>query len=201
MSDNATRSTDVSVFNVPNVLTLIRLGLAIIVFCLIPLEFYMAGLVLFVVAASTDWVDGWYARRYQQVTKLGRILDPFVDKIIICGSFIMLAVEMPASWPWYARITGWIAVLVVGREMLVTALRGFIEQQGGDFSAMMSGKLKMVFQCAAVITSLWALREGATPTPSAWLLWSLVATIWLSVFSTVYSGIGYIFVAVKMVRN
>ena len=204
MSENAARSTDVPIFNVPNVLTSIRLLLAIVVFCLIPLKLYVAGLVLFVVAASTDWVDGWYARRYQQVTKLGRILDPFVDKIIICGSFIMLAVEMRElsdAWPWFSRITGWIAVLVVGREMLVTALRGFIEQHGGDFSAMMSGKLKMVFQCAAVITSLLALRQESNATPPVWLLWSLVAAIWLSVFSTVYSGVGYIFAAVKMVRN
>ncbi|MAV34673.1 MAG: CDP-diacylglycerol--glycerol-3-phosphate 3-phosphatidyltransferase [Planctomycetaceae bacterium] len=204
MSENAARSTDVPIVNVPNVLTSIRLLLAIVVFCLIPLKLYVAGLVLFVVAASTDWVDGWYARRYQQVTKLGRILDPFVDKIIICGSFIMLAVEMRElsdAWPWFSRITGWIAVLVVGREMLVTALRGFIEQHGGDFSAMMSGKLKMVFQCAAVITSLLALRQEPNATPPVWLLWSLVAAIWLSVFSTVYSGVGYIFAAVKMVRN
>jgi CDP-diacylglycerol--glycerol-3-phosphate 3-phosphatidyltransferase len=104
------------------------------------------------------------------------------------------------SWPWYARVSGGLAVLVVGREMLVTALRGFIEQQGGDFSAMMAGKLKMVFQCAAVIASLLALRQEPGVAP-AWLLWSLVVTIWLSVLSTVYSGVGYIFTAVKMVRN
>ena len=103
---------------------------------------------------------------------------------------------MGSARTWYSS-----AVLVVGREMLVTALRGFIEQHGGDFSAMMSGKLKMVFQCAAVITSLLALRQEPNTTPPVWLLWSLVAAIWLSVFSTVYSGVGYIFAAVKMVRN
>jgi len=204
MSENATSTTKQTVFNVPNILTSVRLLLAVVVFVLIPLKAYDAALVLFLIAASTDWIDGWYARRYQQVTKLGRILDPFVDKIIICGSFIMLAVEMrelsAASWPWYARVSGGLAVLVVGREMLVTALRGFIEQQGGDFSAMMAGKLKMVFQCAAVIASLLALRQEPDVAP-AWLLWSLVISIWLSVVSTVYSGVGYIFTAVKMVRN
>ena len=162
MSENATSTTSTTIFNVPNILTSVRLVLAVVVFALIPFKAYEAALLLFLIAASTDWIDGWYARRYQQVTKLGRILDPFVDKIIICGSFTMLAVEMRGmseEWPWYARVSGGIAVLVVGREMLVTALRGFIEQQGGDFSAMMAGKLKMVFQCAAVVASLLALRQ------------------------------------------
>ena len=64
-------------------------------------------LFVFVVAASTDWIDGWWARKYGQVTKLGRIFDPFVDKIIICGTFIFLAAEWPASRVGELTPTAW----------------------------------------------------------------------------------------------
>ncbi len=101
-------------------------------------------------AAGTDWLDGYWARKYGQVTTLGRILDPFVDKIIICGTFIFLA-AVPDS-----GVAAWMAVVIVGRELLVTALRSYLEGEGADFSAIMSGKLKMVLQCVAVLVSLYA---------------------------------------------
>jgi CDP-diacylglycerol--glycerol-3-phosphate 3-phosphatidyltransferase len=91
----------------------------------------------------------------------------------------------------------------MGREMLVTAIRGFIEQQGGDFSAQMSGKLKMVFQCVAVVASLVALRHfqqagsrGAALPP--WLFYTLHASVWLAIISTVYSGLEYIVAAARI---
>jgi CDP-diacylglycerol--glycerol-3-phosphate 3-phosphatidyltransferase len=186
-----------TILNVPNVLTTARFVLAIVVFVLIPLQQYLAATIVFVFAAGTDWVDGWWARKYQQVTKLGRIFDPFVDKIIICGAFIFLAAE-PAS-----GIAAWMAALVMGREMLVTAIRGFIEQQGGDFSAQMSGKLKMVFQCVAVVASLVALRHfqqaggRGFPLPT-WLYYTLHASVWLAIISTVYSGLEYIIAAARI---
>ncbi|MED5285117.1 MAG: CDP-alcohol phosphatidyltransferase family protein, partial [Planctomycetota bacterium] len=151
-TDSATRKQS-QILNVPNILSMIRLFMAFIVVGVIPFSAYPLALVLFVVAASTDWIDGWWARKFDQVTQLGRILDPFCDKMIICGTYIVLAVEM-RDYPWYIAISGWMAVVVVGREMLVTALRSFIEQSGGDFSAKMAGKLKMVFQCIAVAASL-----------------------------------------------
>ena len=186
-----------SILNVPNVLTALRFVLAIVVFVLIPLEHYLAATIVFVIAAGTDWIDGWWARKYQQVTKLGRIFDPFVDKIIICGTFIFLAAEAGSG------ILPWMAVVIMGREMLVTALRGFIEQQGGDFSAQMSGKLKMVFQCVAVVASLIALRHyqlagtRAADLPG-WLYWTLHVSVWLAVISTVWSGLEYIVAAARI---
>ena len=95
------------IFNVPNQLSALRLVLAIAVFVLIPWKMYLAAFVVFVIAASTDWIDGYWARRFQQVTKFGRILDPFVDKIIICGTFIFLAAEKGSG------IAAWMAVVVV----------------------------------------------------------------------------------------
>jgi len=153
-----------------------------------------------VIAAGTDWIDGYWARKYNQVTKLGRMLDPFVDKIIICGTFIYLAAEPNSG------IAPWMAVVVVGREMLVTAIRGFIEQQGGDFSAQMAGKLKMVFQCAAAVASLLALNhlrtDVASPGPLPdWLYWSLQISVWLAVILTVYSGLEYVVAATRILSR
>ena len=191
------------IFNVPNQITMLRLVLSIVVFVLVPLELYIPALIIFAVAAGTDWVDGYYARKYDQVTQLGRILDPFCDKIIICGSYILLSVQMrdiqAESLGLSVQIAGWMAVVVVGRELLVTALRGFIEQHGGDFSAKFSGKLKMVFQCAAVIGSL-AVLSNPTESSDALRVTTLIL-IWLSVLSTIYTGIIYIQAAIKTIRE
>jgi CDP-diacylglycerol--glycerol-3-phosphate 3-phosphatidyltransferase len=189
--------------NVPNVLTMARLVLSIVVFVLVPLGCYFSALLVFIVAASTDWVDGYWARRFNQVTQLGRIFDPFVDKIIVCGLFIFLAAERDPP----SGITAWMAVVVVGRELLVTALRGFIEQRGGDFSAKMAGKLKMVFQCVAGGFGLGALMyaNGTAPgwmqmiLPPAWFAVLLPVAVWLAVLSTIYSGLQYVVVAIKQI--
>lgn len=180
-------------FNVPNQLTAARFVLAIIVFVLIPLQFYLAALIVFVIAASTDWIDGYYARKYGQVTKLGRMFDPFVDKIIICGTFIFLSAEKGSE------IAAWMAVVVVGREILVTALRSSIEQSGGDFSASFAGKLKMLFQCAAVVASMLLLwKSNDAP---AWLPTTVIVLAWVAILSTIQSGLDYVFAAVKYFRQ
>ncbi len=149
---------------------------------------------VFIVAAGTDWIDGFYARRYNQVTTLGRILDPFVDKIIICGTFIFLA-AIPNS-----ALTPAMAVVVVGRELLVTALRSFLEQQGADFSATLSGKLKMVLQCIAAATSLYRLSYASAPPPQ-WLETLLIVSVWSAVVLTVLSGVAYVLAAIKLMRR
>jgi CDP-diacylglycerol---glycerol-3-phosphate 3-phosphatidyltransferase len=182
------------VFNVPNQLTALRLVLSIVLFALIPLGYYLTSLIVFLVAVSTDWIDGYYARRYGQVTTLGRILDPFVDKVIICGTFIYLG-AIPGS-----GITAWMAVVIVARELLVTALRGFLEGEGSDFSAVWSGKLKMGFQCVAAAVSLWALTYVDSTRPD-WVTWLLIASVWSAVALTIYSGVGYVLRAISLVRR
>lgn len=196
MMTSSTVSTSNSNFlNVPNKISAARLLLSCVLFVLIPLHYYWLALILFVVAAGTDWIDGWYARKFNQVTQLGRILDPFCDKILICGAYILLAVEMNDLFPWFAQITGWMAVVVVGRELLVTVLRSLIEGAGGDFSAKMAGKLKMVFQCVAVGSCLVALAikaGSASVVLPIWLEWSVIGSVWLSVVSTLHSGYLYL---------
>ena len=122
--------------NLPNLITILRLILSIILFVTMAFDCYMASFVLFVVAAGTDWFDGYFARKYNLVTALGRILDPFADKVIICGTFTFLAANpIISKVPWGLR--AWMVVVIVGRELLVTALRSFIEERGGDFFGKM----------------------------------------------------------------
>jgi CDP-diacylglycerol--glycerol-3-phosphate 3-phosphatidyltransferase len=112
--------------------------------------------------------------------------------VIVCGTYIFLAAE-PGS-----GIAAWMAVVVMGRELLVTALRSFIEQEGGDFSAQWSGKVKMAVQCVAAVASLTALYYRATwagqPLPT-WLSVGLPVTVWLAVAVTLYSGVEYLLAA------
>ncbi len=186
------------VFNVPNQLTTLRLLLSIVLFVLIEFGYFLPAMLVFMLAAGTDWLDGYYARKYGQVTTLGRILDPFVDKVIICGTLIFL-VAQPGS-----GIVAWMAVVVVGRELLVTALRGFLEGEGIDFSAAMSGKLKMVLQCAAAAFSLFYLHwitANAEVSAPAWLQWGLHVSIWSAMVLTVYSGIMYVIAAIRLLRR
>lgn len=211
--DQPTSSNPVAsgLLNVPNQLTIARLVLSIVCFVFLALNWYLTGLVLFVIAAGTDWVDGYWARKYGQITKLGRVMDPFADKIIICGTFIFLAAvphvgnsSLPAS-----GIAPWMAVLVVAREMLVTALRSFFEEGGVDFSAKWAGKWKMLFQCLAVGFSLYRLGNYFDPrypadwsaAPPNWLTYSLAALVWIAIAFTVYSGWEYVRAALRMLRK
>ncbi|MBQ9454135.1 MAG: CDP-diacylglycerol--glycerol-3-phosphate 3-phosphatidyltransferase [Thermoguttaceae bacterium] len=185
------------VWNVPNVLTMLRLVLSCVLFTMIALgpQYMIAALVLFVVTALTDFVDGWWARMFNQCTQFGRIMDPFADKILICGTFIFLSArpEMQADWRLFQP---WMAVVIMGREMLVTAIRGFMEQKGIDFRAKWAGKIKMGFQCIACAAGCLYLSfdEGFAP---EWLYWTVVVSVWVTIFSTLQSGFGYVMCAVK----
>lgn len=182
--------------NLPNQITMARLILSIVLFILIPLGYYQASILVFVVAAGTDWLDGYIARKYNLVTKLGRILDPFVDKFLICGVFIYLAAIADSG------IAAWMAVVVVARELGVTVIRSFLEGEGVDFSAKMAGKLKMVFQCVAAVASLLYLAwQASTSTAPNWLYWCLLVSAYLSVASTIYSGAGYVLQASRLLNE
>ena len=192
MSPNAGKpAASSSWWNIPNQLTILRLILSVVVFALIELRLFIPALLVFLVAAWTDWLDGYLARRWQQVTVLGRILDPFADKIIVCGTFTYLAALSGSGVP------AWLAVVVLGRELLITALRSFLEERGGDFSASAVGKLKMATQCALVAASLALVAwtdVGAPPwlDPAVQLLVVLVAAL------TIYSGAIYVRAALRM---
>jgi len=171
--------------NVPNTITFARLVLAIVLFWLIWVDgFWITSAVVFVAAATTDWLDGYLARKYHQVTVLGRIMDPFVDKIIICGTFVFLLDSKQDS-----GINGWVVTIVLGREMFVSSLRGILEEQGRDFSASFAGKAKMALQCVAVTICLLSMHPEIGT--EQFVFWRNIA-IWSAVGATVWSGMIYI---------
>jgi len=178
---------DREALNLPNSITLTRLLMSVVLFGLIYWgDLWWTSTILFVVAASTDFLDGYYARKLGQITILGRILDPFVDKIIVCGSFIFLIGE-PAS-----GVNAWMAIIVVGREMFVSTLRGLMEQMGLDFSANWVGKIKMIGQCVAVTTALGFLALPEVLQTATNLIIARDVILWGVTLFTAWSGLSYV---------
>ena len=172
-------------WNVPNALTIARIVLAFVLFGWLECRCYTVGLVLFLIAACTDWIDGWWARKFNQCTVFGRIMDPFADKLVVCGTLIYL-VTIPTITEVKWGLAIWMVVVIIAREMLITTIRAFLEQQGRDFSAKMPGKLKMWFQCIAIPACLlWVMTEPKQPT---WVYWVMVASIWATLMSRTRAG-------------
>ena len=130
----------------PNALTVFRIvAIPVIVILLIFPNRFCAfmGALVFSIAAITDYLDGYYARRLGIVSSFGKIMDPLADKLLICFAFIMLV-----SHGW---ATAWIVCIIVGRELAVTGLRSMISDSKEDISASKLGKYKTGFQIAAII--------------------------------------------------
>src|SRR2546429_9667291 len=104
-----------SVFNLPNQLTASRFVLALVLFWLIDVDQWIACIGVFALAATTDWLDGYLARKQGLVSTLGRNLDPLVDKVLVCGAFIFL---LPLGEQ--AGLAAWMGTVVVGRELIIT---------------------------------------------------------------------------------
>jgi CDP-diacylglycerol--glycerol-3-phosphate 3-phosphatidyltransferase len=183
--------------NVPNALSVARIPLAVVLFACIVRECWLAGLLVFLAAAATDWLDGWWARRYGPLTPVGRALDPLADKVLVCGAFIyLIPVETAGVLPWMTTV-------VVCRELLVTGLRGMVEAAGKTFGADWFGKLKMGLQCAVLIGVL--LIEWLRPLPGASAAVAVlapvqVALLWAMLAATVGSGGQYAVKAARLLR-
>ena len=198
--------------HIPNLLTASRFFMAIGFF--IVLAFYDVhhppawpvldvALVIFLVAVTTDVVDGYLARRMGHLTTFGRIADPFVDKIIICGA---LAYFIGGEFIRRdgVNLTGWqtwMIVLILARELLVTGMRSFSESHGIPFAASLTGKVKMFLQCVAITWSLLyaAHRAGDAGAP-AWLAVGRNISIWTATLFTGLSGLVYIKRAYHLLR-
>lgn len=179
-------------FNLPNTITWIRLAASLVVFGLIAAEYFFSATMLFILAAGTDWLDGYLARKLNLLTVLGRILDPLVDKVIVCGTFIYL-VAFPNSGVW-----PWMVVLIVGRELLVTGLRSQLETEGRDFSANFFGKAKMVLQSVAAPLCLFSLWwQQAWESLPTWLWGTRTAFVWAAMLATIFSGLVYVLAAIR----
>lgn len=181
-----------SPWNLPNALTMLRI-------LMVPLFGWLLmrdggqddasrflATVVFVVAMITDWVDGYLARKWNLVTSFGKIADPIADKTLTGVAFIGLAVldEVPFMW--------WAAALILGRELLITALR-FVVIRYGVMPAGRGGKLKTVLQTVTLVVLLLPLADD-------WLIISEVL-LWTTVAVTLATGVDYLMKADRLVRT
>ncbi len=159
------------IMNLPNTLTLARIFLVPIVVAVLlgkgmP-NWVFWGASLFLVTALTDLLDGYLARRRQQVTTLGRLLDPIADKLLISSALISLV--------WLQMVPAWMVVIIVGREFAVSGLRSIAAHEGFSINVSTLGKGKMVTQVAAVVGILLGHKyEGWVQDTAKILLWAVV---------------------------
>ncbi|MEZ6317616.1 MAG: CDP-alcohol phosphatidyltransferase family protein [Phycisphaerales bacterium] len=154
---------------------------------------------VFLLAALTDTLDGQLARRWSVQSRLGRIMDPLADKVLVLGGFVLLAgptftATIAGERVQLSGVEPWMAIVILTRELLVTSIRGMYEAEGFDFSAALSGKLKMVVQSVA-IPAILAITALGSPVPgSAPRLWVL-ALAWTTTAVTALSAWPYLWKA------
>lgn len=171
---------DEKVINIPNLLTGVRMACAPLIAILLSrgkkeTDELAAGTIA--LAALTDYLDGYLARRLHQVTSLGQFLDPLADKIYISASYLMLVRR--------GEMEGWVPAVIIGREVAITLFRTYAGARGSSVPASMLGKLKANFQLLSLLLSI-PKREGR--------LWKTVRDFSLAaaLFFTLYSGWDYI---------
>ena len=137
--------------NLPNLLTSLRIlmvpVLVVVLLTRLPAH-EIIGVILFWVASLTDWLDGYLARRWKQVTTLGKLLDPLADKLLVAGALISL-VELRGPQD-QALAPAWMVFIILAREFAVTGLRGIASEEGVTIAAGSVGKWKLGFQVAAI---------------------------------------------------
>ena len=204
--------------HVPNIITAARLLLAVVFFAL--LSYYQhegrgdplvvsssrvsllnVAFIIYLIALFSDFLDGYLARRWKVEGAFGRVVDPFVDKVLVLGSFIFFAGKNFVIQEEHANvvktITGvvpWMVVLILSRELLVTSLRGISESAGANFAAAFSGKLKMVFQSVTILAILLYVNyfESRHDDIETYARWIRDVCIWLTIAITLLSGVSYV---------
>jgi CDP-diacylglycerol---glycerol-3-phosphate 3-phosphatidyltransferase len=177
--------------NLPNSLTLARIVLVplLVVVLLTKFEGHQVlglpkGLVaalIFTIASITDWLDGYLARRRQQVTLLGQLLDPIADKLLITAALVSL-VQL-------GQAPAWMVAIIIGRELLVTGLRGVAQTRGLIMPASGLGKLKMASQVVAVLLLVLAPEVGGELGQLAILLGH--GALWIVLALALWSAVEY----------
>lgn len=183
--------------NLPNQLTVARLLLTFVFVAVLSIDGVphagTAALLVFSVAAYTDFLDGHLARKHNLITNFGKLMDPLADKILMCAGFVLLSEQ--------GFIAAWIVVAILSREFLVTGLRLVASAEGVVLAAEGLGKYKTIFQIVTVIYFLLVL--AAREPLFAWLnpvldvrLFSPAllgtALVWVSLVLTMVSGISYV---------
>ena len=189
---------------VPTWLTLLR----IVLIPVLVLVFYLpyswtnfAAAFIFVLAAVTDWLDGWVARRYHLYSAFGAFLDPVADKLMVAVSLFLIVQDNPTMW-----MAIWAAV-IVGREIAVSALREWMAELGQRATVKVAalGKIKTIVQMVALSCLLYASTPGKQVLGDIWMgRWVFLLGDWLLAIAallTLWSGIQYLLAAWPILRN
>ncbi len=217
--------------HIPNLVTVGRFFLSLAFFVIV--GFYDHGaparwpvldvaLIVFLVAVMTDAVDGYLARRLGHTTTFGRIADPFVDKILVCGAlayfigdqFVQTSISAGAlgaagaldiTLPHIVKenLTGWrpwMVAVILARELLVTGMRSFSESHHIPFAATLSGKVKMFIQCVAICWCLVYVEHWAGDSDWEWTRLVRDVLVWTTTLVTAFSGLVYVKRAYDLLR-
>lgn len=189
---------------IPNILTFGRLVLTILFLFMILLSprFYAKGevpfpgfldiaFIIFVIAGLTDVIDGPVARKLNVTSKFGRMVDPLVDKVLVCGAFVcFVIISEPKLFdfePTTMAIIQWsVAGIIILREVYVTTLRHIAEARGVNFAATVSGKIKMFLQSFAIGTVVIKIAHVQT---AVWGYWFTTITFAFMLIVTIISGL------------
>jgi CDP-diacylglycerol---glycerol-3-phosphate 3-phosphatidyltransferase len=181
--------------NLPNSITMSRIfSVPVFIWMMSPLfpfrghgEQELAASILFILASITDGVDGYLARRRGQITTMGMLLDPVADKLLISSAFIILVAYNPHL------VKPWIAVLVIGREFLVSGLRSIATMEGFTIQASDLGKLKTIIQIVSVVAAIlahgwyeWHFGFFILPVE-----WTAIVAIYFMVIVSIISAVDY----------
>ncbi|TYR82838.1 CDP-diacylglycerol--glycerol-3-phosphate 3-phosphatidyltransferase [Priestia megaterium] len=181
--------------NLPNKITISRIFLIpiFLILMMAPLPFgtveiaetsipvaHLLGAALFIIASTTDWIDGYYARKYNMVTNLGKFLDPLADKLLVSAALVAIVdLDLIAG-------AGWAAIIIISREFAVTGLRLVLAGEGEVVAANMLGKIKTWTQIIAIS----AILLYNFPFEFVSIPFTAIA-LWISVIFTVISGWDY----------
>ena len=186
--------------NFPNALTLFRIFLVPLLVVIILTRFEqreILGVTGFLVAAATDWLDGFLARRWRQITLFGKLIDPIADKILIAAAFIALIQTGAAE--------AWMVILIVGREFAVDGLRLVAQAQNVTIPASRLGKYKTIAQIVCIVLlildqkiqhlAVWVSGLLQNPEPAPWFLTLFLISgkmmLWIVMVIALFSGIDY----------
>jgi CDP-diacylglycerol--glycerol-3-phosphate 3-phosphatidyltransferase len=182
--------------NLPNSITLVRIfSIPLLIWILSSGRFssvtgekeWLAS-ALFIAASMTDGIDGYLARKRGQITTMGILLDPLADKLLIAAAFVVLVQLNPSLVP------AWVAIVVIGREFLVSGLRSIAASEGFTIEASELGKFKMVVQIVAVVAVILDHRWKEWPIYGHYFLpvhWIAYSAIWFMVCVSMVSAIDY----------
>jgi len=177
--------------NIANILTVARVALVpiFLVFLLVDsIQNFMIALIIFSIAALTDFLDGYIARKYNMITKFGKLIDPLADKLLTVSAFIALTC--------LKLINPWIVIVIISREFIITGFRSLAAAEGKVIAASYFGKLKTVCQITTIITILLSQYWGFIDK-----LYLVDIFSWITLVITVLSATDYIAKNIDVVKN